>query len=77
MEKYQKLFIYVFSLIIVYYFITRIPVFPEQISAIPTKKIIKAIIGLAMGAGALWIYLKKDASSNSKVSKIKHWKRWM
>lgn len=56
MERYKKLFIFILSLVLIYYILTKTSFLPSTLFDFPTKKLIKGIIGLAMGIGAYIIY---------------------
>ncbi len=66
MERYKKLFLFILSWVIIYMILTRFNFLPSHIYDFPTKKLLKSILGLIIGVGALIIY---NTRTERKVNK--------
>ena len=60
----KQLFLLVFSLMVVYQILTRIPIFPEEVYGFGFQKLIKIFIGLLFAIGSLLIYTRHKKANH-------------
>ena len=60
----KQLFLLVFSLMLVYQILTRIPYFPEEVIGFGFQKIVKIFIGLLFCLGSLIIYTRQKKANH-------------
>jgi hypothetical protein len=60
----KLLFLLVFTLMVIYQIITRIPFFPEEIYGFGFQKMVKIFIGLLFSLGSLIIYTRQKRANH-------------
>ena len=53
-----RLFILVFAVLLLYYLLIRIPLFPDELLGLSFKKLAKLFAGFSFVIGGWWVYRK-------------------